>query len=195
MNYNILQILLLFTIRTGCNTFALSHEATEPTFHSAHSMLIYDRPRNRPARRGDDMGTIAPSRYMKYRDHPYEQVRIVREEREETRRRQKQRGLGDEKDDKNDENRTEKSYDREILRILQNGDEYQPLRIHFDTTDLDGWSLQSAETAQKVDYLRTYVLPRLGRTWSSALTVIPVIGSLKVDYNVRFQLYILSTLF
>ena len=58
-------------------------------------------------------------------------------------------------------------YEDEIQRILQNNDIFQPLRIHFDTTDLDRWSLQSTETSQQITYLKSYVLPEMARIWSS----------------------------
>jgi len=162
---------------------ATAHTATEPSFYSSrnHDRRMYDYPRPRPKRRGDiphkAIEPISSSRYINYGEmgHPYEQVSRLREEKEERRRHNKQRNL--------DEGIDSNQFDQSIFRILQNNQRFQPLRIHFDTTDLDRWSFQSTETAVRIEYLKSYVLPRMARTWSSALSVIPVMGNLKIDYN------------
>jgi len=111
---------------------ASSHTSPEASFHSSPSndRMLHDRPRPRPKRRDDippAKGPIASSRHINYGPdgHPYERVRRLREEKEERVRRYKQRNLGEEID--------ESHYEHQISRILQNGNLYQPLRIHFDT--------------------------------------------------------------
>ncbi|KAL7542508.1 hypothetical protein ACHAWF_007188 [Thalassiosira exigua] len=166
-----------------------AHEAMEPSFFSAarqeRTTVFNDQQQRRPKRRGDFPPSvkepIATSRFINYgtQGHPYEQVRRVWEKKEDERRQQHQRRLNE------DERRSSTNgdqYDHLISRILREV-KYQPLRIHFDTTDLDRWSFQSTQYAQRIEYLKTYVLPQMARTWSSALSVIPVVGNLKIDYN------------
>ena len=154
--------MLLFTralILMCCCKHALSHTPVEPSFHSSainHGRMMYDRPRRRPKRRGDiphkANEPIALSRYVNYgkEGHPYEQVRRLREGKEESRRQQR-RGL-------------DVGNDREILRILQNDKLYQPLRIHFDTVSFCAMHIHISSNSTEIishwpDRLRAMVLP------------------------------------
>lgn len=199
---SILCAFLIFTCR-----HVASHTAAEPSFFSAANYghrIIYDHPRPLPARRGDvppqHVRPISPSRFVSYgsEGHPYERVRRLRDE--VTNEEQETGSLSEGDNQREDE----------ILRILQADRIYHPLRIHFDTvrfqcapvcpsskdiliifillstlaqTDLDRWSSQSTLTAKRVKYLKSLVLPRMATIWSSALSVVPVVGSLKIDYN------------
>ena len=172
---------------------ALCLTPEEPTFFSAATLqnddinndvpIHYDRPRTRPWRREDiDPKSGADSPFLNHVNygnagHPYEQVQ---------RYYQHQRRLSTEN---NDSNIINSSSNDEIIitetsRILQEAQSlFQPLRIHFDTTDLDLWSMQSTYTAQRVEYLTKQVLPQMAKAWSSALSVVRVMDNLRIDYD------------
>jgi Leishmanolysin len=59
---------------------------------------------------------------------------------------------------------------------------YQPIRIHFDASELYEWRTTTPQNSARVEYLVTKVLPGLAAIWSSALNVIPVQGALMIDY-------------
>jgi hypothetical protein len=175
----------LLTIASLLLPLALCLTPEEPTFYSAAATLqhgnfpIHDRPRTRPRKRGDvdpNSSINSPSlNYVNYgKDgHPYEQVQRYYEQRRQL---ATENGIS-----------SENSSDDEIAtrRILQEAQSlFQPLRIHFDTTELDLWSMQSTYSAQRVEYLTKRVLPEMAKTWSSALSVVRVMENLRIDYNV-----------
>lgn len=150
----------------------------EPTFYSAATSArqesnystTHDRPRTRPKRRRDvDLNDGGESlNHVNYgKDgHPYERVKRYYQQR--------RRWLW----------QTDNEIVATTRRILQEGESlFQPIRIHFDTTDLDLWSMQSTFSAQRVEYLTKQVLPRMANTWSSSLSVVRVMGNLRIDYN------------
>ena len=97
--------------------------------------------------------------------HPYEQVQQYY--------RKKRRQLSIKNDNNNN-----------ATRILQDAQSlFQPLRINFDTTELDLWSMQSTYSAQRVEYLTKQVLPQMAKAWSSALSVVRVRENIRIDYN------------
>jgi len=173
----IIVSLLLFPV-ASCLT------PEEPTFFSTATLQndginfpIHDRPRPRPIRRGDidpKSGVDSPSlNHVNYgKDgHPYEQVQ----------RYYQQRRLSTEHDY---DTKNSSEDDNATGRILQEAQSlFQPLRIHFDTTELDLWSMQSTYTAQRVEYLTKQVLPQMAKAWSSALSVVRVMENLRIDYN------------
>jgi Leishmanolysin len=59
---------------------------------------------------------------------------------------------------------------------------YQPIRLHFDISELMSWTSSNATNKVRVDYLVHKVLPGMAQLWSSALTVVPVQGSLQIDH-------------
>lgn len=164
---------------------ALCLTPEEPTFFSAanhhqNNDVQHDRPRTRPMRRGDiDPQSGADSPFLNYVNygkdgHPYEQVQ----------RYYQQRRLSTEND--SNINKYNSSEDDKIAagRILQEAQSsFQPLRIHFDATELDLWSMQSTHTAQRVEYLTQQVLPQMAKAWSSSLSVVRVMENLRIDYN------------
>lgn len=159
----------------------------EPTFYSAatssssqHGAPIYDRPRTHPIRRSDIIhaNNVVDLKYhVNYgKDgHPYEQV----QEYYDQKRRLLQTSTGADNNHSDGED--------DIIatrRILQDGAAlFQPLRINFDTTDLDSWSMQSTFSAQRVEYITKQVLPEMAKAWSSALSVVRVMDNLRVDYK------------
>ncbi|KAL7447590.1 hypothetical protein ACHAXS_013072 [Conticribra weissflogii] len=143
--------------------------------------LHYDRPRHRPKRREDiaPFDPIEETRFVNYggNGHPYEKIRRLRERRT-------QLSVGDAKIAGLQEPEADIVNDPEVNRIISEGNaSFRPLRIHFDTTELDQWSFQSTRSAARVNYLVNHVLPRMAQTWSSALAVIPVAENLRIDYN------------
>ena len=74
---------------------------------------------------------------------------------------------------------------RSRLRNLAEKDNdnlFKPIRMHFDTTELELWTLTSKEYMRKVQYLKTMVLPKMAQIWSDALAVVPVSQKLKMDF-------------
>lgn len=59
---------------------------------------------------------------------------------------------------------------------------FKPIRMHFDTTELELWTMTSKEYMRKVQYLKTMVLPGMAQVWSEALAVVPVSQRLKMDF-------------
>jgi len=72
----------------------------------------------------------------------------------------------------------------EVKRSLQdtivNNDVFKPIRIKFDTDALD-LQANGISNAQKVDFIKTEILPRMGQFWSSALSVVPISGNLIIQ--------------
>lgn len=64
--------------------------------------------------------------------------------------------------------------------IISDAPIYQPIRIHFDASELHDWR---DEDPLRVNYLVNKVLPGLATVWSSALNVVPVTSSLQIDYT------------
>ena len=58
---------------------------------------------------------------------------------------------------------------------------HHPLRIRFESSELDAWASLSPEYALRVQYLTHRVLPSMSQIWSSALRVVPVSGLLRID--------------
>ena len=159
----------------------------EPTFYSAATSSsrhgdyapIYDRPRTRPVRRSDIIhanNDVDLKYHVNYgKDgHPYEQVQQYYDKK---RRLLLQTSTGADNNLSNED-------DIATRRILQDGAAlFQPLRINFDTTDLDSWSMQSTLSAQRVEYITKQVLPEMAKAWSSALSVVRVMDNLRVDYK------------
>jgi len=162
---------------------ALCLTPEEPTFYSAVATLqhgnfpIHDRPRTRPRKRGDvdpNSSVGSGSTYVNYGNdgHPYEHVQ---------RYYQKRRDLSTDNDNNNENSSDDEIATRRILQEAQSL--FQPLRIHFDTTELDLWSMQSTYSAQRVEYLTKRVLPEMAKIWSSALSVVRVMENLRIDYT------------
>jgi len=58
-------------------------------------------------------------------------------------------------------------------------DLFQNLRISFFTTALD--DIRSADNGAQIDFIKSEILPRMSDFWSTALSVVPVSGALKVS--------------
>lgn len=56
---------------------------------------------------------------------------------------------------------------------------FKPMRIKFFTEALD--SLRTADNAAKIDFIESEILPRTAQFWSTALSVVPVSGNLKIS--------------
>jgi len=58
---------------------------------------------------------------------------------------------------------------------------YQPLRIKFYTGQIEQYRGSSLENNARIDFIINEVLPEMAHEWSSALSVVPVAGRLKID--------------
>jgi Leishmanolysin len=75
-------------------------------------------------------------------------------------------------------------YDPEYRRRLEAanataGATFQPMRIHFTTKALD--DIRDSSNAAKIDWYKNEILPVTAEFWSSALSVVPVSGNLRIS--------------
>ena len=74
-------------------------------------------------------------------------------------------------------------FDPEVRRRLQEtnstgSSSFQPMRIVFETKALD--DIRDSSNAAKIDWYKTVILPKTAEFWSSALSVVPVQGNLRI---------------
>lgn len=112
-----------------------------------------------------------PDFKVPYDNHPY----ALMEEERQRRRRHLQA---------NDIQLSEEEREEYINRNLDevtadSASKFQSMRIEFDTSALDGQL--SANNRERIDFIKNEILPRTGDFWSSALSVVPVAGNLKIQ--------------
>jgi Leishmanolysin len=56
---------------------------------------------------------------------------------------------------------------------------YKPMRIRFETKALD--DIRNSSNAAKIDWFKTEILPVTADFWSSALSVVPISGNLRIS--------------
>lgn len=59
------------------------------------------------------------------------------------------------------------------------GATFKPMRIHFETKALD--DIRDSSNAAKIDWFKNEILPVTADFWSSALSVVPVSGNLRIS--------------
>ena len=111
-----------------------------------------------------------PSHKLTYMNHPFD---LKRKERE-----LKERMLN------NNEEHAEKLNEeyrklQEEQQETETSDPFAPIRIHFDTTALD--SELTSDNGSQIDFVKNIILPRMSEFWSTALSVVPVVGNLMVS--------------
>ena len=116
-----------------------------------------------------------PNHKLEYRNHPFD---LMRKERE-----LKERMLNND-----DEENVAETLNEEYRKLQEEqqdassgggGDPFAPIRIHFDTTALD--SELTSDNGPQIDFVKNIILPRMSEYWSTALSVVPVVGNLMVS--------------
>jgi Leishmanolysin len=75
-------------------------------------------------------------------------------------------------------------FDPEFRRRMQDSNttvaaSFQPIRIRFETKALD--DVRDSSNAAKIDWFKTEILPAAADFWTSALSVVPVSGNLRIS--------------
>jgi hypothetical protein len=165
--------------------------------------LENDTPYFRTGIRGD------PDHRIMYENHPFDRMRLEREERKEGIRHRKGGGGegggaappggslhdpdgGWEVDSRNlqteggggdDDAAEEGGSDGGGGGGEEGGEEYEnpfrPIRIHLETAALD--ALRTSTNGPQIDFVKNSILPRMRDYWTAALSVVPVSGNLLIS--------------